>query len=112
MTLEEWLAADISMRTSPEYVARVERKIAAAEAHAAAQQATAEAMAGMIAAQQASAQALLQPAALAKPTREELVLRALLALPEITGQTDLGMVDLATKKIDAFLIRYPQAVST
>lgn len=45
-----------------------------------------------------------------KPSREELVWRALMSLPEVTGQTDLQMVDLATRKVDAYLTRFPGAV--
>lgn len=45
-----------------------------------------------------------------KPSREELVWRAYMSLPEVTGQTDLQMVDLATRKVDAYLARFPGAV--
>ncbi len=47
---------------------------------------------------------------LLKPTREDLIWQAYLRMPEATGMTDLQMVDLAIRKVDAFLSRCPGAV--
>ena len=42
-----------------------------------------------------------------RDTRAELVFRAMLALPEMGGLTDLNQVDLAIKRVDAYLSRMP-----
>lgn len=84
-----------------------ERRVAAMEAHAAAQAATAVAMAEAAAAQRALIAAMNAPPA--AMSREQLALQILTRMPEVTGLTDLALVDLAIKRADAFRQRLPAA---
>ena len=84
-----------------------ERRVAAMEAHAAAQADTAVAMRDAAAAQRELLTAMNAPP---RPmSREALAFEILKAMPEVTGLTDLGLVDLAIKRADAFRQRCPAA---
>lgn len=84
-----------------------ERRVAAMEAHAAAQAETAVAMREAAAAQRALLVAMNAPPA--PLSRERLAFEILKAMPEVTGLTDLAQVDLAIKRADAFRQRFPAA---
>lgn len=47
----------------------------------------------------------------AADSRRELVWELLKSHPEVTGLTDLALVDLCIKRVDAFLIRFPASTS-
>lgn len=46
----------------------------------------------------------------AKPTQEQLVWDALRGLPEVTGLSDLNITDLAKKRVEDYLKRFPNAI--
>lgn len=46
-----------------------------------------------------------------KPTREQLILERYRHQPQVTGLTDLQAVDLSVAAVDAFIKRFPGAVS-
>lgn len=84
-----------------------ERRVAAMEAHATAQAETAVAMREAAAAQRELLAAMNTPPS--PMSREALAFEILKALPEVTGLTDLALVDLAIKRADAFRQRFPAA---
>ena len=80
-------------------------------AHAAAQQATADAMQGMIAAQNAATAALNAPMPQRLPTRAELVFAILRDHPQATILTNGQLVTGCKNIVDAYVATYPAAVS-
>lgn len=85
--------------------------IAAQNARAAAEQAVAAAGVAAAQAQQAAATAISAPVQEGKPTKALLVLQELGRMQHLTGMTDLQQVDIAIKRVDAWLQRFPGAAT-
>jgi hypothetical protein len=86
-------------------------RTAATLAHAAAQQATADALVASVAAQQALAAAMALPTPTRLPTRAELAFAILRDHPQATILTNGQLVNGAAGIVDAFVAKYPGAVS-
>jgi len=84
---------------------------AASRAHAAAQQATADAMVASVAAQHALADAMQAPAPARLPTRAELVFAMVRDQPQATVLTPSMVVKGAMDIVDAYVLKHPTAVS-
>lgn len=104
-----WEACDILLRTVGE-----QNRLAAIEAsraHAQAQAATAEALAASVTAQHALASAVATAPPARQPTRAEMVFELLKVQPQATMLTNGQLVAGAAGVVDAFVMKYPGAVS-
>lgn len=78
-----------------------------AHRHAAAQQATADAMLASVSAQEALARVMAAPAPRSLPSRAELVWQCMQDMPQSTKDTDTAQVVAALARVDAYLAKVP-----
>lgn len=88
-----------------------QHRICASYANAESQQATAEAMSKAADAQRAIAEFGASPEEPKRYTKGELVVILAPHFPQVTGLTDLNVVDIVSKQVDALAARFPYLIA-